>query len=281
MRLDALILSLAFCGPLSSLPAAPPTRPLPAPSVGTVESDSTPATLAKIDGKWIFAETSTANAVIRVDSKAKWVQVRAARIVSVTLDTGQKLEVVAPGDVPVVEIHGQDTKCFGVQAGPGVYQVRVTQFDPSAAPIETLERIVIGPGPDPEPEPDPEPPEPVAELPFVSDGPAVLMIVEKSELGKLPAAQRAIFSSAQVHQFIRSKAVKLDDGDYFYRVWDDDYERDDLDQVPRELSDAYEKVLEESEQLPWIAVTNGKDKGFKGPLPESVEALMVLLKETL
>jgi hypothetical protein len=125
---------------------------------------------------------------------------------------------------------------------------------------------------------DPVDPPPGAE-PFSSPGFAVVILREAQDNPTLPAAQVQIFTSAPVHQYCGAKAVKLSDGKPFYRIWDDDYTRDQLANVPAELRDAYLAVQPKATSLPWIAVTRGNGKGgFSGPLPGTVAATLDLLK---
>lgn len=129
----------------------------------------------------------------------------------------------------------------------------------------------------PEPDPGPDPPPPDPTVPFPAPGLAVLVIYEAGEVGKLPASQQAIFSSNKLLRFLRSKTVKLSDGDPAIRVWDKDYKPEHMVNVPAVFREAYFDVRDEAAgQLPWIAISNGQ-RGWQGPLPQNVNDVMELV----
>lgn len=261
-----LMASLVFCQP--ALAAPPPSL------AASIAAESDPVTLAKIGGKWIKAETATVAATVHIDTAAKWCQVRVARIVTVTID-GQAIDVVTASPVEVLPIDVAKGKCFGIIAAPGQYQATITVSDPKSGISQEVRRIAIG---GPEPTPPTPPPAPVVDAPFESSGYAVLMIREAS--GVLSPTQTSIFQSSAIHKYIGGKAVKLSDGQPFYRAWDDDYSDAELSNVPGELRAAYSRVTEDMDSLPWIAIV-GKDgkSGYSGPLPADVDSTMALLKK--
>ena len=250
---------------------APPSTPLG----GAVVVSSATTSIAKVDGKWIEAETRTVAATVAVECKAKWVQVRVRKLVTVTID-GQTVDVLSAAPVEVIEITADKGRLFGVVAGEGRYQVEVICSDPTTGISSSLSVLVIGAQPQPEP-PGPGPTPSAA--PFKSDGFAVLILKEASKTGELPEEQRGIFTSPEIHRYAHAKCVDLDDGGPFYRQWDDDYDSSDLANAPKELQQAYRDVLKQADgELPWIAISTG-DGGYSGPLPGNVADTLKLLKK--
>ena len=145
--------------------------------------------------------------------------------------------------------------------------------------VQTEEwRVVIGKKPDDnddEVKPDPTPPPDPHLLPFKAPGFAFLILKEAKEVGSLPPSQRVIFNSSKIFQFANSKAVKVGDQP-FYRIWDDDFDADDLADVDPLIQAAYLAAKEQQKSLPWILISNGKT-GFSGPLPTTVDETLELL----
>lgn len=112
--------------------------------------------LALVDGRWKPAETRVVQALIYVDGQAPFVQVRARRVVTVTLD-GHQLDVLAAADVSVVEVSTNAGRCYGLDAGAGKYQVEVLSIDPNTGISSETITIDIGANPNPDPTPDPTP----------------------------------------------------------------------------------------------------------------------------
>mgnify|MGYP000719423443 CR=1 FL=1 len=272
------MLAVVLCAMSCSIYAQqPPIEALTSvtPTVGEVS-------IAQIDGKWVKAPSRKVAAVLQVDGQAKWVQCRVHKLVTVKIGN-QSIDVLSAAPVEVVEIAAESGRCFGIVAGAGKYHCEVVCSDPDTGISTEATVVAIG-----KPKPDPvvvdpvDPVDPVKELPFESDGFACIIIKEASSTGSLPGAQRSIFSSADIHKLARGASVKLSDGEPFYRVWDDDYTAEELAHVPKELAAAYRAVVTQANgKLPWIAVTNGKDKGFSGPLPGTVNATMQLIQENM
>mgnify|MGYP000026463818 CR=1 FL=1 len=284
MRYSAAILFLLLAmstapQPLHVAHAQPPKVANP---FGDVTPVPTTQSIALVGGKWIVAETKDVAATILVDGNAKHVQVSARRLVTVSIG-GQTIDVLTAAPVEVMEIDVKDGRCFGIIAGPGRYQITTICSDPKLGIHTDTSTIQIGKPDEPDVEPEPDDPEPTpSELPFESDGFACLIVKEASGTATLPESQRAIFSSSDVVRLVRGSAIKLSDGEPFFRMWDDDYTDDELTDVPRELSAAYRKVLKQADgKTPWIAVTNGKDKGYSGPLPQTVDATLKLIQENM
>lgn len=161
---------------------------------------------------------------------------------------------------------------------PGSYLVHGEE---DGAYIQQVVNIAVGPAPGPTPPgPGPTPPGPTptpGDVPFPSNGLAVMIVGEQSEIASLPVSQRAIFSSAAVLNYLRSVTMKAEDGNPAFRIWDDDYT--DVSRAPQVMQRAYAAAKQLSNgQLPWIVISDGQ-RGYSGPLPTSVEATLQLLRQ--
>ena len=124
--------------------------------------------------------------------------------------------------------------------------------------------------------PPPPPPPPPTDAPWGSPGLSVLILRESQSLQSLPVAQRAIFTSAQVLQWLNSNCVQLPDGRPAFRVWDDD--GSDVGNAPAVMQAAYKIVRAKMEDnAPTIGISNGKT-GYIGPLPGTVVDMLKLLE---
>ena len=255
--------------------AAPP-KPIVELSTA-ITLDAGPVPLAKIDGRWVAAPTAVAAAVIHVETEARWVQCRVAKIVTVDI-SGVQVDVVTAAAVDVLDVVSLTGKSFGIVAPAGKYQCTITATDGRTGITQEVRQITLGDPVPPTPVVPIVPPKPVSTAPFPASGFAVLIIQEAS--GILPGPKQAILNSLDVRKYIDERAVELSDGSLFRRVWDDDISTYDLSDIPAELKKAYELTLEEMDSLPWIAIV-GKDgvSGYGGPLPENVTRTMELLKE--
>jgi len=126
-----------------------------------------------------------------------------------------------------------------------------------------------GPGPDPGPGPGPTP----TPSPFPGKGLRVLIVFEKSELGKLPPAQLNAVYSENVRNYLESHCVVGENGklkDYRYYDQNDD---------PKNDSKVFRDAMARARtNVPWIVIGNG-DTGYEGGLPLDEKALMDLLKK--
>lgn len=128
------------------------------------------------------------------------------------------------------------------------------------------------PGPDPEPEPDP------TNVPFPAPGLTVMIIYESQETGRLPVQQRLILQSQELTEWYRKNCYQ--DGEHiFVRQWDDDYTDSQLQNAPETLVTAFRETKKLADgELPYLGISDGK-RGFHGPLPNSVDEMLELLKE--
>lgn len=167
-----------------------------------------------------------------------------------------------------------------VPESEGIYLIIV---DWNAEPFGIAKhRVLIGDQGPPPPDPDdPDPPHPPTENPFPSEGFAVMIVREAKADSALTVPQRAIFTNAELHRFILGNVISVD-GDPFYRIWDDDFSDDDLEEIPDHLVEAYKTVRDDPDRNsnePWIGIATADGKGFLGPLPLNTEATLDLLKK--
>lgn len=81
-----------------------------------------------------------------------------------------------------------------------------------------------------------------------------------------------VLNSSKIRSYLSSKCARVD-GVPQWRVFDKDVET-------KSLSPFWQSAVEQAKgkSLPWIAITNGQ-QGFAGPLPDSEEATLELLKK--
>lgn len=244
-------------------------EPTPAPvSVVTVEPSE--ATAAQVDGRWVVAsETRRLAALIRVDGEAKFV------IVDVMFRIENGSFKLARG-VSVTALPAEAGRLFGVSGPAGEYLVEVVSSDPNLGVVKDKLTIQIGKRPDPPTPDDPDPPAP-DDVPFKSDGLAVMVVKEASGDALLPAEQSNIFRSVKVRDWLNSNCTKASDNNPFCRTWDDDYTDATLANAPSDVVAAYKATKTAAKSLPWVCVAN-KSKGFSGPLPGNVDDFIKLLE---
>lgn len=210
-------------------------------------------------------------------------------LIEVTLDDGSNPVIVtavrndAQGQIELTKMKvGQVGGKAFFTGPPGSYMVSGVD---SNVFFQEVVRIVAGgpdpvpPGPGPGPGPGPNPPTPPPDnvVPFPSDGLAVMIIHEASEVGLLPQEQRSIFTSSRVLNYLRGKCHTLDDGKPAARIFDDDYPDSLMARTPKVIQDAYKAAKSTSDgERPWIVISTGTD-GFVGPLPATIEETMTLL----
>lgn len=147
------------------------------------------ASLALVDGRWKPAETRVVQALIYVDGQAPFVQVRARRVVTVTLD-GQQLDVLSAAAVSVVEVSTNAGRCYGLDAGAGKYQVEVLSIDPNTGISSETITVDIGANPNPNPTPDDPQPQP-GQWAKVLSGPAKQANLTSEEASVMASAFRS------------------------------------------------------------------------------------------
>lgn len=185
--LAVAVVALAALTPHQS-GAQRPGTPTPAPSAAVrpvVERQS----LALVNGRWQPAETRVVQALVYVDGEAPYVQVRARRVITVTID-GQQLEVLSAAAVAVVEVAAEAGRCYGIDAGPGRYQVEVLSIDPTAGIATETVTLDLGDKPDPVDPVDPDRPEPSEWAKVLAD-PAKAAKLTNAEAKVMAAAFRA------------------------------------------------------------------------------------------
>lgn len=138
--------------------------------------------------------------------------------------------------------------------------------------------IVVGqspnppPGPDPPgPTPDPEPPEPPpAPAPIPARGLHVIVVFESGDT--LSMGQQAILYGEEARGYLDTHCQVYTDKSRAYRIYDKDVD------VSEDWPVWQEAMKRPRESVPWVIVSNGTT-GFEGPLPETVESFLELVKK--
>lgn len=149
-----------------------------------------------------------------------------------------------------------------------LFVVKVTITGPAPPPVP--------PGPTPVP-PGPTPPTPVpVDPPIAGEGLRMLIVRESADLSNLPSGQVQAMTSADVRGYLQKTCPKGPDGRTpEFRVYDKDQ---DVAGESATWRAAFARATKKMSKVPWIAVSNGHD-GYEGPLPESADALLALLKK--
>lgn len=161
-------------------------------------------------------------------------------------------------------------------APPGRYSVELLAVrlspDGTTEISEAAEQVTIGKAnPDEPPEPPPGPPD--EKPPIEAAGFRVMVVYEKSELLRLTPGQHSILYGEAVRDYLRRKCVVGEDGKTpECRFYDKDV------QIEFEASHWKKAMQRPRGSLPWMIVSNGKT-GWEGPLPESPEKAMEILKK--
>jgi len=125
----------------------------------------------------------------------------------------------------------------------------------------------------------PNPPEPGPDTaPFPSpEGLRILILEETTQRVHLPLTQQIILFGEEGRKLLQSATI--DDGKTpGYRIWDDDFSETALKVTSETWRKAYAAAKKNANnKLPWIVIAN-KNKGFSGPLPESVSKLKQILE---
>lgn len=139
------------------------------------------------------------------------------------------------------------------------------------------------PSPDPKPDPDPQPapgPDPfqsgTSAAPF--NGIKLLLVEEQTERDSLPAAQRAIYQSQSLWDYITSKSVVGPNNYSEWRILDKDTTFSTDNQWKRAMDVA---LRDSKKRFPdkvsfWIIISNGKTWGSY-PLPPNVDEMRKLI----
>lgn len=114
---------------------------------------------------------------------------------------------------------------------------------------------------------------PAPDGPIVGKGMRVLIVEETANRSKLPGAQSAILTSAQITDYLDEHCAKEKNGSPAWRVFDKDT---DLSNEAKFWQDA---MARQHPTLPWIIVSKSPGRGFEGPLPDNVTNTLELLKK--
>lgn len=140
-----------------------------------------------------------------------------------------------------------------------------------------------GPGPDPPKPPDPPVPPPG---PAPISGKRVLIVYESADVTKMPAKQQDVLFSRQPRDYLNSVCEAGPDGKTKeWRIWDKDVALDGTEEVwknamTRQAEGLGERKIGKRTALPWLVI-GGKNGGYEGPLPGTVEEFLALLKKHL
>lgn len=125
------------------------------------------------------------------------------------------------------------------------------------------------------PAPGPTPPEPTPDpAPVVETGFRVLFVYEKDDLELYTPGQRDALSWANkaIDEYTRAKCATAGGGPE-RRNWDDDQ---DVSKDTPTMQEMRKAVA--GPERPYVVVSNGKT-GWKGPMPETSEQILALLKK--
>jgi hypothetical protein len=190
-----------------------------------------------------------------------------------------------PGPAPVVALKSDDGQTvigFGTAAASGTYVFYVVAWGenvPNGRPAHSFAFWTVqvgevpppvppGPGPGPGPGPDPFGGGTTAAPAF-----RCLIVYESADLSKLPPAQLTAITSAAVRDYLNAHCVAGPDGKTKeWRVWDQNVNT-------ANESPMWQKVMARSRaSVPWIVIGNGTS-GYEGPLPQTTDAVLALLRK--
>jgi hypothetical protein len=196
----------------------------------------------------------------------------------------QSLAKPPEGAPPAVELLGKNGEAVYLfqQVIKGEYLFRaaaqVKNPETFDAHDEDTLVVVVGGKPDPDPiDPDPIDPDPVVDPD--AKGPIFGVVLYDAEGDdSLTAAQRNSLNSEEVHAYLQAKGLKVG-GNVQWRQWDDNRLTDaDLSEESEPLRKAYAEAKAKFNGKAYVVLSNGK-AGFSGPLPETHEAILALLKK--
>lgn len=255
-----LLLAFGFFDPVAiedpPLPPAPPTiveSEVPVASIEVTDAMGQPVTGECAVGQMLLLKSEKA-VHAKIDGSLTWII--DPELQSFTTDGGKTLVLNT-----------------GLQ--PGV--LRIMQIVSTTSGKNTYQRlsIRIGSAPQPPPVVDPDDP-PAPEPPLPEPQPTklrVLIIEETATRVQLPPSQVAVFTSTDIREYARKNCSKGPDGKTAdFRIYDKDVA---VSKEPQWVQSAF---AEPRQKLPWIVLSNGVT-GFSGPLPESPEATLELLKK--
>jgi hypothetical protein len=133
--------------------------------------------------------------------------------------------------------------------------------------------VGIDPPAPPEPPKPPTPPAPpLPPTPIPVAGFRVLIVLESSDLNKLPASQVSVLTAKAVKDYLNLRCIAGPDGIKEWRMWDKDVSTANVSKVWQDAM-ARPRI-----SLPWIVISNGI-AGYEGPLPATVTETLELLKK--
>lgn len=274
LALTALLLVAPLATPLAADPparqATTPAPPAPVPPAPIPSPDPEPAAALRIVGETQIAPYR----VVRL--KAVGVPAKAGVIWKV-----RPLAADAPANA-VDWVGRQNVREPEWVAPPGQYRVELSVGSMGADGTMALDYteviVTIGQAPQPPPVP-PVPPGPVppgptpGPAPIPGDGLRALFVFESGKLQTYPPGQLAALYSKTVRDYLNARCPKGPDGVTPERRW---YDADqDVSAESKTWQDAMKRPRA---SLPWVIISNGK-AGFEGPLPNSIEELLALLKQ--
>lgn len=186
-------------------------------------------------------------------------------------DKGDTLEITsAPNGELVVKVKVQ-TITFDIDFEKKTTKKKtVFTFGSRTLNIGTITPPLPPPIPPTPPTPPPVPPPPPAPIPTA--GFRVLIVLESSDLSKLPASQVSIITAKPIRDYLELRCVKGSDGTPERRIWDKDVSTANVSKIWQEA------MALPRTSLPWIVISNGV-AGFSGPLPPTVNETLELLKK--
>ncbi len=205
--------------------------------------------------------------VSRSDSVSRDVAVRLSYRGMIDDDyTGAKQTVtVQPGGATTIDLSAVDNKLH-----ESLESLTVSIVPSDDYKIDGVGSVLISSADD-----DPDVPPIPTDAPWPSPGLTVLILRESQPSKPLPVAQKAIFNSVLMHDWLTKNCVKLADNQPGYRIWDDD---PNPSNAPAVMQEAFKVVGAQTQgEAPMLGISNGKT-GFVGPLPGTVEETLALLE---
>jgi hypothetical protein len=158
-----------------------------------------------------------------------------------------------------------------------------TVYEATTRIIGLADVVPPGPGPGPGPGPVP-PPDPVAPAPIPEPGFRCLIVVETSDLSRMPAGVLNAIHATAVRKYLNEKCVRGPDGKTpEWRYFDKDVSLQFESQTWKSAM-AREKQLytkdAQGRDVPqaWCVISNGAT-GFEGPVPSSPDDFLALLRK--
>ncbi len=199
-------------------------------------------------------------------------------LTSITADTNCKAlswKLVPRRGASLIAFKSEPLAVFSAKT-PGEYIVICIGAD-KATPFAECVITVTGPQPPPVPPgptpPGPNPPGPTpGPAPLPGPGFKAMIILETSDLSKLPSKQVSVVTAKAVRDYLNAKTTPTTDGGK--RGW---YIVDQNISMEGESKVWQDALKRPRTQLPWIILSDGVS-GYEGALPEDVNATMTLLK---